>query len=388
MYRTRTERLKAERKRKRRFLSWILTCCTVLACVLFVFATSTYQDVERQPGLSRSEERKESGQSNLVEEIQDNTSEPIVNLTFVGDVMMAGRVESLLKQKGYDFPYMYVRSLFQQDDMTVANLETPVTNRGTPAANKEYVYKSSPEAIPALKAAGVDLVNLANNHSMDQGAEGLLDTFRVLDENGIEFVGAGPHAERAYSPVYVERNGVNIAFLGFSRVVPEVSWYSGDKKPGIAISYEPTRAVQAIRLAREKADLVIVIAHWGKERADEPVDHQIDLARAYIDAGADLVVGGHPHVLQGFESYKKKWIAYSLGNFIFTRSTAPKTWETMVLQATCTQNGSCQLKMLPFHAELGQAVPMNEKDGAKLLKRMESLSKHVRIQTDGSVQEK
>jgi poly-gamma-glutamate capsule biosynthesis protein CapA/YwtB (metallophosphatase superfamily) len=143
--------------------------------------------------------------------------------------------------------------------------------------------------------------------------------------------------------------------------------------------------VEAIRAAREQADLIVVVAHWGKEKTDYPVDHQKELARAYIEAGADLVVGGHPHVLQGFESYRGKWIAYSLGNFIFTRSSHPKTWETMMLQATCTKAGNCELKMHPHHAELGQAVPMNQADGEKLIKRVESISPGVRIEQDGSV---
>lgn len=311
-----------------------------------------------------------------------------VNLTFVGDVILTGHVETRLKENGYDFPYAHVHPYFQQDDFTVANLETPVTKNGTPAPNKEFVYKSPPEAIPAMKEAGIDLVNLANNHSMDQGESGLLDTFQVLEDNGLEYVGAGPDAKRAYAPVYVERNGIRMAFFGFSRVVPNVSWYAGKNKPGIAVSYDPAKAVEAIQQARGQADLVIVIAHWGKEREDYPVDHQMELSRAYINAGADLVIGGHPHVLQGFEQYNEKWIAYSLGNFIFTRSHDPKTWETMVLQASCTKTGDCQLKMLPHHAELGQAVPMNEENSQALRQRIESLSKDVQILPDGSVRRK
>lgn len=317
-----------------------------------------------------------------------NAGEPSVHLTFVGDTIMTGHVETLLKEKGFDFPYAYVKQLFTQDDLTIANLETPVTKRGVPASNKEFVYKSPPEAVPAMKASGIDLVNLANNHSMDQGEEGLLDTFQALDQSDIPYIGAGQDATRAYAPVFVERSGIKMAFLGFSRVVPEVSWYAGKNKPGIAVSYDPKLAVEAIRTAKNQADLVIVVAHWGKERQDLPVDHQKELARAYIDAGADLIIGGHPHVLQGFESYKNKWIAYSLGNFIFTRASEPKTWETMVLQANCTKAGECKLNMLPHHAELGQAVPMNEQDGAKLRERIESISTDVTIDANGNVEKR
>jgi len=306
-----------------------------------------------------------------------------VTLHFVGDVMMAGRVGDLLEEKGYDYPYTHVRSLFQTDDYTVANLETPVTNRGVPASNKQYVYKSSPKAITPMRKAGVDLVNLANNHIMDQGESGLLDTLAFLRQNQVAYVGAGADAAEAYAPHLVERNGLTIAFLGFSRVVPHVSWYAGDGKPGVAATYDPALALEAIKQARTKADLVVVIAHWGREKEDFPVDYQRSLAKRYIDAGADLVVGGHPHVLQGLESYRGKWIAYSLGNFIFTRSPSAKTWETMILQATCRRDGSCRLRMHPFWTELGQAVPMIDTDAARLRKRVESISTQIQIDPEG-----
>ncbi|CAM5789391.1 MULTISPECIES: CapA family protein [Brevibacillus] len=381
MHQTRIDRLKAKRRRKRKLLTIVLrtilfTFVLLGACLVFYLLHNFWNhSQEKQP-------------DQPAEQAGENKQAATVNLTFVGDVILTGHVETRLKENGYDFPYVHVHPYFQQDDFTVANLETPVTKNGTPASNKEFVYKSPPEAIPAMKEAGIDLVNLANNHSMDQGESGLLDTFQVLEDNGLEYVGAGPDAKRAYAPAYVERNGIRMAFFGFSRVVPNVSWYAGKNKPGIAVSYDPAKAVEAIQLARGQADLVIVIAHWGKEREDYPVDHQMELSRAYIDAGADLVIGGHPHVLQGFEQYNEKWIAYSLGNFIFTRSNDPKTWETMVLQASCTKTGDCQLKMLPHHAELGQAVPMNEENSQALRQRMESLSKDVQILPDGSVQRK
>lgn len=382
MYPTRKERLAAQHLK--RFYSLrrrVILIGSVL--ILIIAATAAYI-------LSQAKEPfNNPGHASYAPSVPPaKQTDPSVTLTFVGDIMMSGRVEALLKVKGYAHPYAYVKSIFQQDDYTIANLETPVTRRGTPAANKEYVYKSPPEAIPAMKAAGIDLVNLANNHSLDQGAEGLLDTFQVLGEQTISYTGAGIDQEQAYAPTYIERNGIRIAFFGFSRVIPEVGWYAGKGKPGVAATYDPAFAVNAIGKAKKKADLVVVLTHWGKERVDYPVDHQRTLARAYMDAGADLVVGGHPHVLQGFESYKGKWVAYSMGNFIFTRSQEPKTWETMVLQAKCTKNEGCQLKMTPFHAQLGQAVPMNEADGAALRKRIESLSLNARIDEEGNVTQK
>jgi len=382
MNQTRTNRVKTRRKRTRS--RWIqMGQNTLVFSVLAVIATGMYFAVDQltKNGGNPTDPATEAPTDQVAP-----PKEPTVKLTFAGDIMMSGNVEKRLLEEGYDFPFVHVKPLFLQDDYTIANLETPVTSRGTPSENKAFVYKSSPDAVPAMKEAGIDAVNLANNHSMDQGVEGLLDTIAALDEHQIAYLGAGADAKRAYAPVYVERNGIRIALLGFSRVIPEVSWYAGKAQPGLAASYDPTLATQAIQDAKKDADLVIVIAHWGKEKVDFPVDHQKTLARAYIDAGADLIVGGHPHVLQGFEQYQGKWIAYSMGNFIFTRAVEPKTWDSMVLQAACTKKGDCEVTMLPYHAELGQAVPMTESDGAALLKRIESLSEQVRIDTDGLVQ--
>ncbi|MED1953891.1 CapA family protein [Brevibacillus centrosporus] len=312
--------------------------------------------------------------------------EPTISLSFAGDVMMSGNVEKTLQEKGYDYAFSHVSPLFLTDDYTIVNLETPITERGTPSDNKAFVYKSSPLAVPAMKQAGIDAVNLANNHTLDQGTEGLLDTLAALENHQIDYVGAGKDDARAYAPVYIEKNGIRVALLGFSRVIPEYSWYAGKNKPGLAATYDPALAVQSIEEAQAGADVVIVIAHWGKEKVDDPIEHQTTLARTFIDAGADLVIGGHPHVLQGFEKYQDKWIAYSLGNFIFTRASEPKTWESMVLQAECTKQGSCELTMLPYHAELGQAVPMNEADGRLLLERIQSLSNSVTIHPNGRLE--
>ncbi|NGM84537.1 CapA family protein [Paenibacillus sp. 7124] len=310
-----------------------------------------------------------------------------VTLNFAGDVIFAGKVGELLKQKGYDYPYARLNGLFQKDDLSVVNLETPVTVRGA-EADKTYVFKSAPETLDALKAAGVDAVNLANNHTLDMGEQGLRDTLDNLESRGISFVGAGVDAGQAYSAQYFTRKGITIALLGFTRVIPEAGWAAGDGKPGVASVYDSAPALKAIADARKKADIVAVVVHWGKERMDEPNEVQQSLGRSFIDAGADLVIGGHPHVLQGLEPYKGKWIAYSTGNFIFTRSALKTTWETAVFQAECSANGQCGIKLTPLDAELGQPVPMNAADGQKLLKRVESLSGgKVKIDEEGRVTE-
>ncbi|MCP3772094.1 CapA family protein [Paenibacillus sp. MZ04-78.2] len=309
---------------------------------------------------------------------------PGVKLTFVGDVMFGSKVDDLLQKNGYDYPYKHVKPYLEKADITVANLETPITTRGA-AQEKEYVYRSSPQSLPELKRVGVDLVNLANNHSMDYGVEGLLDTLDYLDAHDIKRVGAGRNSDEAYSYVIMEQKGMKIAFLGFSRVIPDPSWYAGKSKPGMAETYSTKLAFEAIGKARAVADLVVVIAHWGEERKAYPVKSQTDLARQYIDQGADLIVASHPHVVQGFEQYKGKWIAYSMGNFIFTTNDNPNTWESMILEASCTKERSCDLSMVPILTKWAQPIPMVDEARDKLLEKLTNLSVNAQIDKEGRI---
>ncbi|NOV00836.1 CapA family protein [Paenibacillus planticolens] len=310
-----------------------------------------------------------------------------VSLTFVGDVLLASKVEDILKQKGYDYPYTNVKDYLSKPDFTIANLETPITTRGT-VQNKDYVYRSSPLSLPPLKAAGIDLVNLANNHVMDYGPEGLQDTMNFLDQEGIKRMGAGKDLNEAYQPVIMEKDGMKIAFFGFSRVVPEASWKAGPGHLGVAETYNYKLPVEAIQKAKESADLVVVVAHWGVERSDHPDKNQTDLAHRYIDAGADLVVGGHPHVLQGFEQYKGKWIAYSLGNFIFTTNDIQKTWETVILEAECSKDKSCNIHLVPILTKFALPTPMNPEEGSKLFQRLSQISIGAKVNAEGNVSKK
>ena len=309
-----------------------------------------------------------------------------VKLSFGGDVIFAGKVGELLTKQGYDYPYSQLNGLFRQDDLSIVNLETPVTEGGTSATNKQYVFKSSPKALDDMKAAGIDAVNLANNHTLDQGVQGLLDTMSNLEQRNIPHVGAGSNEDAAYSAEYFERKGIKIAVLGFTRVMPESSWQAAKNKPGVASVYDSEKGLKAITEARNKADIVVVIVHWGTERSSQADARQQALGHSFINAGADLVIGGHPHVLQGIEPYKGKWIAYSTGNFIFTKSATPATWETAVFQAECSVKGQCSMQVTPFNAELGQPVPMSDEAGQMLFKKLESLSwGQIKIDSGGKV---
>lgn len=307
-----------------------------------------------------------------------------IRIAFVGDLLLASSVEKLMRREGLDYPFAKAKPYLSEPDLTVGNLEHPVTTRGTPAENKQYVFKGSPDLLPSLREAGFDFVALANNHTLDQGVEGLLDTIDHLNEAGIAHAGAGRNHEEAFRPAVFEVKGRSIAIFSFSRVVPEVSWKADRNHPGVAETYDSRRAVAAISRAKEAHDLVIVYAHWGEELSYTPRDIEKKLAREYIDAGADIVVGSHPHVLQGFEYYNGGWIAYSLGNFVFNPTKNTETRDTGVLNAVCPKDGSCGLAFVPMRAvEPARPEPLEGEERRAMFERLEQLSFGVAIDEDG-----
>lgn len=343
-------------------------------------AGSAHAGVGLSPGVSRAPASSSGANtSNTMQPVKD---EPQVSMAFVGDVIFASTVETALKKNGYDFPFRNLQKELSEPDITVANLETPITVRGEEQV-KQYAYRSSPEALPAFKKAGFDVVGLANNHIMDYGVQGLLDTLDHLDKADILRTGAGRNLKEAYTPAVVERNGIKTAFLSFSHVVPDNSWKAGANKPGTTQLYDKTQAVKTIEETRKNADLVVVMAHWGVERDGKPQAVHREMAKAFIDAGADLVIGSHPHVLQGLEAYKGKWIAYSLGNFLFTTNNHEPTWETAILNASCGKSGGCSVSLVPVSNKFADLARMDEEAGKKLFKRLTSVSYGVLIDEKG-----
>jgi poly-gamma-glutamate capsule biosynthesis protein CapA/YwtB (metallophosphatase superfamily) len=308
-----------------------------------------------------------------------------ISLALVGDLLPAARVLELMKMNGYDYPFREAKVVLEAADIAAGNLETPITTRGTPAEDKQYVFRGTPEAIPALKEAGFDYLSLANNHTLDYGWEGLSDTMDYLDDADLQHAGSGNDDREAFTPAYLESHGMTVAFVSVTRVVPEVSWKADRNHAGVAEAYTPNRAEAAIKEAKQNADIVVVMVHWGVEKKDTPVATQTDLGHRFIDAGADLVIGSHPHVLQGFEAYKGKWIAYSLGNFVFSTTASSKTSETGVLGAECNKDGACSLKFQPMFATNSQPAPMEATAATALLARLSALSIGASVEEDGTI---
>ncbi len=236
---------------------------------------------------------------------------PEVDLLFAGDLMLE-RTPGEFIAKGED-PYAAFADLFQEAEIAVGNLECVIATVGE-AVPKAYNFRCHPRNIPLLSRY-FSAVSVANNHSGDYGKEAFAEQLALLKSAGLPFFGGGMDQAEAHTPLILERNGLKIAMLGYNEIELR-SYEAGPTTPGLAWSID--EMVEAdIRAARPLADIVVVYPHWGLEYHATPSERQQLLARKMIDAGADLVVGGHPHVTQGVEIYNGHLIAYSLGNFVF-----------------------------------------------------------------------
>jgi poly-gamma-glutamate synthesis protein (capsule biosynthesis protein) len=236
-----------------------------------------------------------------------------VRLVFVGDVMLddgPGKVVAV----GRD-PLAPFAALLADADYRIGNLECPLATTGKPMPEKIYTFRADPLAARVLKGR-FDAMSVANNHSGDYGRAAFVETLSVLDGAGIRHFGGGRNLAEAHAPLWIEKKGLRIAVLGYNEFLPR-AFEAGSDFPGLAWS-EDSHVISDIRAARAAgADIVIPFMHWGWEYEDGPNERQRQLAHAMIDAGADAVVGGHPHVTQGAEVYRGKPIIYSLGNFVF-----------------------------------------------------------------------
>ncbi len=269
-------------------------------------------------------------------------------------------------------------------DIMMLNNEFAYSLRGTEEQDKSYTFRAAPKRVDILKEMGVDIVSLANNHALDFGMEALLDTFSTLEEADIDYVGAGHNLDRAKAPVYYTLGDKTIAYVAASRVVFAMDWYASDTGPGMIGTYDPTLLLEVIREAKEQSDFVVVYVHWGVERTNYPVDYQKSLAKKYIDAGADAVIGCHPHVLQGMEFYKGKPIAYSLGNYWFNNTTR----EAGLLKLILSPEGDLKVQLLPTLGENTYTSLITDEDKrAAYFKFMEKISFDVSIDEEGYVTE-
>ena len=293
-----------------------------------------------------------------------------ITLAFGGDVHFEGVIAPALDADPGAL-LEPVASLLAAADVAMVNLETAVTERGSPA-DKEFTFRAPETAFDALSEGGVDVATLANNHGVDFGREGLDDTLTAAAEAGpsaFPLVGVGGDAETAYQPWTTTVRGQRLAVFGATQVLDAHligPWSATDSQAGIALAKDPTRLVEAIQGARRQADTVVVYLHWGAESMTCPTDRQRSLAQALKDAGADIIVGSHAHRLQGAGRLGDSLVAYGLGNFVFYAASGPAT-DSGVLTVSVTGRRIDDYRWEPARIESGVPNPIgaDEADDAR-----------------------
>ena len=345
---------------------------------------SAKQDIQQE---EKQKETQETGNGEVPagqeEQVQEPETQQDVTVVFSGDILLSSYVLNNYEKSGINgILSEELQSEMQNADITMVNEEFPFSNRGTQAQDKQFTFRVDPGYVKILQKMGIDVVTVANNHALDYGTDALSDTFQTLDNAGIAYVGAGDNLERASQPYVIKAGGKTFGFLAASRVIPEVSWNIDNRQPGMLCTYDSAELCNAIQKAKETCDYVVVYVHWGIERENTPQDYQRQLGKAYIDAGADMVIGAHPHVLQGIEYYNGKPIIYSLGNYIFNQEIN----STVLLKTTITPENETTLQLIPAYASGAKTQKMQGEDGAQLYQFMEGISYGVSISKDGVVE--
>jgi len=276
-----------------------------------------------------------------------------LSITFTGDLLLDRGVRQYVEHRGIDYVFSpFVDSVFQSSDLVVANLECPATKIKQPAY-KQFIFRAEPEWLPALKAHGITHLNLANNHSVDQGRRGLADTMKNIEEAGMIPVGAGDNMQEASRPVLLASVPRKVYLLSSLQMPLENFSYLPEKT---SVSHEDIDSL-LVRVRQLKVKdqqcYVIVSLHWGGEHTLKPVPQQCQQAHLLIDAGADALICHHTHTLQTIEQYKGKPIYYSIGNFIFDQQKPINTKACMV-KVTITKESS-HVETIPI--EIRKCVP-------------------------------
>lgn len=327
---------------------------------------------------SDAEENIDINNDGILSESTEKTSS--VTLSFAGDVHF-----SELILRNYDKNGLLaivddeMLSHMQKSDLFMLNHEFVFSNRGEAMEDKEYTLKNDPKYVKILQELGTDVVGIANNHILDFGQDAFLDTLDTLENANIPYAGGGRNLSEASAPVVQTINGQTFAIFAATRVSPSADWYAGKNHPGILQTYDATTLNKAIEAAYGKYDHIIVFVHWGVERVEIPEDYQRTLAKGYIDAGADLIIGAHPHILQGFEYYKGVPICYSLGNYLFGN----RTGETLLLNATFDSDDELSIQLIP--CERIDGILTKIQDSAELFNHLTDISFGAAVSHGGTL---
>jgi poly-gamma-glutamate synthesis protein (capsule biosynthesis protein) len=304
---------------------------------------------------------------------------PAATLVAVGDIRLDGPVGAIIARLGPGAPTADIREPLAAD-IVFGNLEGSITRRGEKQP-KTWNFRAPPKNLACLKEAGFTVLNVANNHTMDFGREGFEDTVAAVRKRGFLLVGGGRDRQEAEALRIARAGSLKVGFLGFTSTFPQEAW-AKRHRPGVAYS-DFDRFPAIIRAARPLCDVLVVSFHGGTELAPEPNEIQKSFARAAIEAGADLVIGHHPHVLQAVEVYRGKPILYSLGNFLFV-SPNPDTRATVIARAALTPSGVRSIEFVPVDGNWGRprrADAAVRQAALQALDRLGAISSHPELFT-------
>ncbi|HOO26474.1 MAG TPA: CapA family protein, partial [Clostridiales bacterium] len=339
---------------------------------------------EESKALTETSERKSDPQKPEIIDLGYTNSDVV--LAFAGDINLSGEWENSPMRRYKrgentiaDFIDPKLVEKMQKANILVVNNEFAFSNRGE-KQNKNYTFRADPENVFVYKELGVDVATLANNHIYDYKREALLDTISTLKAAGITPIGAGENIEEAKRAAYFKINGKVFAFVSAGRTE---SWFhtpaAGKNSAGILDAYGTQNCIEAIKDAKKHSDYVFLCIHWGNEGSHQAAPEQLTNGKLYIDAGADAVIGTHPHLLQGMEFYKGRFIAYSLGNFWFNM----KNLQTGLLELVISPDGKISPYFTPCQTKEGKTFVEKDETGRRqIFDLIESVSPGNRIRID------
>ena len=325
---------------------------------------------------------------------KDIQNQKIVNgnntISFVGDVSLADDWYIMPKyderNRGiYGILSEEVVDIMRDSGLMVANNEFTVSDRGERIPGKVYTFRASPRRLAIYEEMGVDLVTLANNHVYDFGRDAFYDMLDSLDEYHIPYIGAGRNIDEAKRPYYFVLNGYKFAFVNATRaekviLTPEAT----DDEGGVFRCYDSTGLINLIKEVKEDSDYVITLIHWGREDSHELEDDQREISKLYIDAGSDIIVGTHAHVLQGIEFYNGKPIVYNIGDFIFNNEIK----DTGIFQMKLDEDGNFNYYFIPALQRDEYTTLLKDDEKLRVINDMNMWSINAIINSDGEVIEK
>lgn len=351
---------------------FLLAGAAVFACLCLLLSFSNYFSINggKEPE-NKTQVEDKTGKNNSGETASRESEDNKIVLAAVGDVMLSRNVEQkMISKNDWKYPFLETAEITRGADLAFGNLETTILE-GNIVKTGSFSFRTDPNAIEGLQYAGLDVLSLANNHIMNFGRNGLESTIDNLNAAGIGHAGAGLGEEEIYRPVVKEIKGVRFGFLAYSYSNEQVA----DKKNGTygvaGLDVEKMRS-QVAEL-KKSTDVVVVSMHAGTEYETAPGRAQKDFARAAIDAGASLVIGHHPHVVQTAEKYNGGYILYSLGNFVFDQMWSEETRLGAIAEITFDKDKISKIDFVPVKIfDYAQPKLAEGADKEKILERLEA----------------